>query len=450
MPDIRTQRINITANPATQLTPSFVGMLYLDSSNILRADTVGNGTEGDFLPIIPEHKIDGQHGPQVNITQDSASPALVVTQNFASTGVSVAAGSTASGTALSIASASNTSRGFNLTMSGDADAAQIVANGTGRALVTDNGDVEVGNGNLIVNTDRLFVSTTRVGIGTASPDRLFDVNGSAAFRGNHIFITNPAAPIGVRSWGFVIGTAGGNLNIGPTSDTLPGGGILSELPLIIEHAQTEAEVVRITGEGTVGIGTASPASAKLEVQQDAGGTNVGILVDKNAGTGAAVQIDNSGAGNDITGTGSTWSVDNLGNAIFNSVTATLNQTIVTLSWTSDATSKSTGALGFTPRYAVILFAGHVGTTNQAAMSVGFATGVGTGVAVAVTDNQGAGTVDHTVGYDTSVPAGLPGINLGFETSFSRGQIDVTAFSSSGITLDPDVAVTGVAHLLIVE
>lgn len=153
MPDIRTQRINITANPATELTPSFVGMLFLDSNNVLRADTVGSGTITDFLPVLPEHKISGEHGPQVNITQESASPALVVTQNFASRAISVTCGSTASGNALNIASASNTSRAVEITTTGTGsiDALHIDVNGSGRALFTEGGNIQFNDGNININ-----------------------------------------------------------------------------------------------------------------------------------------------------------------------------------------------------------------------------------------------------------------------------------------------------------
>lgn len=296
---VRPQNLFLNVNSGTELTPSFVGMLHLDSSNILRVDTVGAGVLADFVTVLPEHTVTGEHGPKVTITQTADDNALDITKSGLTPAASILVTGPTGGNAISISSASDVSQGLNIQQNGNADALHIEVNGTGRALVTedgdvlfDDGDVAIPNGELRVNTDRLFVSTTRVGIATASPDRELDVNGGAAFRGNHIYLTNPSAPATQEAWGMVVNSINGTLNIGTALDVLPAGGSLTESVLQIEHG-APSNVLYVEDSGQVGINTVSPA-ARLEVESaDSEDT---VRIDKNSGSGDALRIDNDGTG----------------------------------------------------------------------------------------------------------------------------------------------------------
>lgn len=283
--------------------PNKLGLPFFDlDTSVFQFDSDGAGT---LIPALPEHTLDGAHGPKVTITQTGADNALSIIQAFNASAVSVTASGTGSGRGLEITSASNIRESIKVNHNGNStDAVLIDCGGTARALHTEDGDVlfndgdvAIPNGELRVNTDRLFVGPVNVGIGTTTPDtnRLLDVNGGAAFRGNHLFLTNPAAPGGQRAWGFVINTADGSFSLGPTSDALPAGGSLTELPFVIEANQALSAVMRITSEGTIGVGTTSPG-AKVEIEQNAGGSASGLLVDHNSGSGAALQIVNDGTG----------------------------------------------------------------------------------------------------------------------------------------------------------
>jgi hypothetical protein len=296
---IRPQNINLKVDSGTELVPSFVGMIHLDSNNILRVDTVGSGVLADFVTVLPEHTVTGEHGPKVTITQTADDNALDITKSGLTPAVSITVTGPTGGKGLSITSASDVQQGLEIQQSGNADALHIDVNGTGRALVTEDGDVlfddgnvAIGNGEFRVNTDRLFVDSLRVGVGTTAPDRLFDVNGGAAFRGNHLYLTNPAAPANKEAWGLVVDSLTGDLSIGPTTDVLPAGGSLTASVIQISH-DAPANTFFVENSGQVGINTVAP-SARFEVES--ADNEICVRIDKNGGTSDAFRIDNDGTG----------------------------------------------------------------------------------------------------------------------------------------------------------
>lgn len=481
MTEIKPQRININV-PTAELTPSFLGMPWFDEANsILRVDLVGNGVEADFAAALPQHTATGEHGPKVTITQTSADNALEVTQNFAAAAVTIAAGSTGSGNALSISSASNTARLLNITMNGNADVFHITNNGTGASFV--------------VNTNAFVISNAGdIGIGTSGPSDKLTISGGNVLLDNtqaYKFEDNAGSDFNALSC-----TAANNVQLVTPSS----GGALQ---LIANHAggtiqflPGATERMRLNASGDLGIGELNP-NAKLDVVQtnnaigveitqsgdeqgvqivqSGAGTAIGIskthtgsdvavnIANSGTGTGvqvtqsgnaAAVTIQNDGVGNDIRGTDTTWNVDNSGNATFNTVTtATTNQSIFTLSWAAEAGAKSTGVIGFTPHYAIVIFAGHTTAqgSNVPASGIGFTTGVGASVSIANVNNVSASS-NKTSSADSNAVGGMPQAGLGFRTNHSDGvgeEIDVTAFSSTAITLTPTGSITGTAFLLVI-
>jgi len=114
----------------TELTPSYVGMLHLDSNNILRVDTVGAGVPANFVTVLPEHTINGNHGPKVSITQTAADNALVIAKNGAGVAVDLSVASGGTGTALNISN-SGTGYGLRLNQIGEQIGIHLTSSSTG-------------------------------------------------------------------------------------------------------------------------------------------------------------------------------------------------------------------------------------------------------------------------------------------------------------------------------
>jgi len=117
----------------TELTPSFIGMLHLDSNNILRVDSVGAGVPIDFVTVLPEHTTAGNHGPKVTITQTVADNALVIAKSGLGAAVAITCLNTGTGRALDIISSSNTDPAIYVTKSGNAAGMIISKSGTSYA-----------------------------------------------------------------------------------------------------------------------------------------------------------------------------------------------------------------------------------------------------------------------------------------------------------------------------
>jgi len=130
---------------STELTPSTTGggMLWVDINNILRVDSVGLGNPVDFVTVLPEHTIDGHHGPKVQITQTAADNALVITKASVSAAVSINCITTNAGRGIEITSVSNTDEAFRIMKSGNTVALRIDNSGASDGLLVN----QIGNGN---------------------------------------------------------------------------------------------------------------------------------------------------------------------------------------------------------------------------------------------------------------------------------------------------------------
>ncbi|KAA3613647.1 MAG: hypothetical protein DWQ05_15305 [Calditrichaeota bacterium] len=116
----------------------------------------------------------------------------------------------------------------------------------------------------ITNTALTINQIGNVGIGTDNPVTKLNVIGGAAFEGNNLYLRNRAAPAGNQTWGFVVSTSNGQLNLGQATDTPPDGGTLAKMPFIIKAGAPSSTFV-IDESGKVGIGVAAP-SAELHVK----------------------------------------------------------------------------------------------------------------------------------------------------------------------------------------
>jgi hypothetical protein len=120
-------------------------------------------------------------------------------------------------------------------------------------------------GNVAVDTDTLFVDTVndRVGIGTVSPGYLLDVQSTSdAADKNMTRLYSAANASGVSSTGLRVekGTGYGGIVKGFISQ-----GVGSGLSLHTLNGGTDVQAMTIMNSGNVGIGTASPDKAKLQI-----------------------------------------------------------------------------------------------------------------------------------------------------------------------------------------
>lgn len=180
----------------------------------------------------------------------------------------------------------------------------------------------------------------------------------------------------------------------------------------------------------------------------------------NDGTGPASTVDHSMLSH--TGIPGVGDLTTAAHAVLNhgSIPGIFNQvTTRTLNWVNNAAPVTTGALGFTPVFCMAIgvfshtAAGgslNFSTTANSTISVGMATGTGTNAFSVSQHCEDGGTSDEdTTTHDSSSIAGVSSVNSGAGTSHTVASVDVTSFSSAGITLDPTVNVTARITLLIV-
>lgn len=122
------------------------------------------------------------------------------------------------------------------------------------------------------------------------------------------------------------------------------------------------------------------------------------------------------------------------------------------SFTHTSGTASTGALGFTPKFAIYSGAveGPLGEDNQFSHVVGFATGVGVSIAAGISAEStlvASAVGDNSGGDDNAIGGHISAVGT-FQTSFTR-DLDVTAFSAAGIDLTWSASVTSHAGKLLV-
>ena len=132
----------------------------------------------------------------------------------------------------------------------------------------------------------------------------------------------------------------------------------------------------------------------------------------------------------------------------------------TFTWTNNAAGQSTGALGFTPLFAIAIgmfahdavgtAAGGFGAGTNSSMSFGFATGTGSNAkSVSQHCEDGGSNDDDATSHDGDSIGGVTAVNTGAALAHSVADLDVTVWGSGGITLDPSVAVTARVSLLVI-
>ena len=151
----------------------------------------------------------------------------------------------------------------------------IVIDGTaGSENIDSSGDLDLRTS----GTSRLFIDDAmgNVGIGTTTPGNMLDVAGGAAFQGDHLYVRNPASPPNSQTWGIVINSSDGQLNLGQATDTPPSVGSLTSSSFEIE-AGAPSGSLHVDNNGNVGIGTNAPAG-KLSIQHIGGSDTTKMLV----------------------------------------------------------------------------------------------------------------------------------------------------------------------------
>jgi len=132
----------------------------------------------------------------------------------------------------------------------------------------------------------------------------------------------------------------------------------------------------------------------------------------------------------------------------------------TFTWTNTNTAQSTGNLGFTPLFAIAIGVfSHDATGSAAAgfsasdnstISVGMATGTATNAFSVAQHCETTGSSDEdTTAHDSDSIGGVSAVGSGAALSHGVAEIDVTAWSTTGITVDPNVNVTCRLTLLVV-
>ena len=129
----------------------------------------------------------------------------------------------------------------------------------------------------------------------------------------------------------------------------------------------------------------------------------------------------------------------------------LQSAIFTLTWSASSSAMATGAIGFVPKYAIVIFGGYSGGgTNRPVMSVGVVTGTASNAkSVMAAEKADASDNDYTVSTDADSAFGQSFTAGGYISSHDTMEGNVTSFSAAGITITPTTSLTGTAFLLVV-
>jgi len=297
---IRPQNLALIVN-STELTPSFKGMLWIDSNNILRVDSVGVGNQANFVTVLPEHTITGTHGPKVNIIQTAADNALVISKGGASSAVSISCGTINTGRAIDILSLSSTEAAIYVAQNGNGPGVIINRSGGGllsEALIVN--QAGTGFGLRVYQSsanDAVRIEKSNPGVGPAL--QVFNTGSGAG-----VAIDNRGTSVALNINQTVSGTEALQINQAANDEALrinrsnAGGaptfridhaGIGNVMDLYQNNITATASVLRMSNASTI--------ANSLEINQTG---STGIRVNQSAGTGIYVAQNGNGAGLNIT------------------------------------------------------------------------------------------------------------------------------------------------------
>lgn len=304
-----------------------------------------------------------------------------------------------------------------------------LTNGSGNGVhVTANGRTIVGDftvSHFTGGTAKFAVMDGYTGIGTTSPGARLQVTQTLA---------DPAVVISQSADSNAMNITRSHTGSGGDAVNLTNSGLGSALDIM--QANT-------AGSAALNIDHSASASAMVINKVSTNSANPVVKI-RNSSSNASAR--------DVEGHNANWWIDKSGNASFASVVASSSaQSIFSFTWSNDSNAKSTGALGFTPRFAMAIFAGRASnnTPDRTSISVGFATGTGSNAkGVGAFENQGASTSDWSTSIDDDAIGGLSFQDTGLVFSFAV-DINVTAWGPSNVTVQPVSAIAGTMHLLVI-
>lgn len=304
---------------STELIPSFAGMLWVDSNNILRVDSIGAGVIGDFVTVLPQHTTSGEHGPKVIITQTTADNALAITKGNINAAVSILCATTNAGRAIDVLSLSNIE-----------PAVYIAQNGASTGIVISKTNTAGGHGISIANSgtgygllveQKSTVGNPGIYVTQASADTAVSVNQNSngialaviktnTGTGNVIQVTNDGTGIGinVNQNGNANGLYVGKSDTGSASaiaiENSSSGNAINVTQVgnaialsVVKSGTGAGNVIQVTNSGT-------GAGINVDQNSNANGLSIGksntgsasVIAIRNSGSGPAVNVDQIGAG----------------------------------------------------------------------------------------------------------------------------------------------------------
>ena len=307
----------------TELTPSYVGMLHLDSNNILRVDTVGAGVPADFVTVLPEHTINGNHGPKVTITQTAADNALVIAKNGAGVAVDLSVASGGTGAALNISN-SGTGYGLSVAQVGNQVGIQLNSSSTSYAAQVINSKYCAA---VTMNTDQGYGLSLTQSVNTIEPNSGFGllyVNKVGTGASPAMIVNNSGTGVGVlvnqtgNGKGLSIAQAGNGNAVAITKTSTD----TSATVLVTVSSGTGAGIqINQTGNGKgLSIAQAGNENA-VAITKTSTDASSAVIVAVQSGSGPGLYVNNSGTGvaAQITQNGANRALDIYQNAVGNAL-----------------------------------------------------------------------------------------------------------------------------------
>ena len=292
----------------TELTPSYVGMLHLDSNNILRVDTVGAGVPADFVTVLPEHTINGNHGPKVTITQTAADNALVIAKNGAGVAVDLSVASGGTGTALNISNSgigtalniSNSGIGYGLNVAqvGNQVGIQLNSSSTSFAAQVINSKYCAA---ATMNTNQGYGLSLTQSVNTIEPNSGFGllyINKIGTGASPVMIVNNSGTGASIQinqtgnGKGLSIAQAGNENALAITKTSTDAS---SAVIVAVQSGSGPGLYVNNSGTGVAAQITQNGANRALDIYQNAVG-NALVISKANIGAGTCITVANSGTG----------------------------------------------------------------------------------------------------------------------------------------------------------